>query len=130
MQKFLIKRLAIAWIAMLSVLFGVLAPPMAQATASASPSGSEEIQICTAGGMKTIVVVKEGLGKRDAPSSGCMSKHCAYCVFHANIPLLPIVAFILPLQPQAGMRPPLFYQSTTPLFAWTVHVPRGPPFSS
>ncbi|WP_323144381.1 DUF2946 domain-containing protein [Massilia phyllosphaerae] len=131
MQNLLTKRLVIAWIAMLSVLFGVLAPPMTQAmaSASASASGNEEVQICTAEGMKTIVIVQEGSGKRKAPSSECMSKHCAYCVLHANIPLLPRVAFILPLQPQAGMLPPLFYQSTTPLFAWTVHVPRGPPFS-
>jgi hypothetical protein len=129
MYKFLTQRLVIAWIAMLSVLFGALAPAVSQAMVPVSVPGTEEVQICTMEGMKTIVIVDEDVGKRPAPSSDHMSKHCACCASHASIFMPPVVTFALPFLPRSSMRPPLFYQSATPLFAWITPAPRGPPAS-
>lgn len=118
MYKFLTQRLVIAWVAMLSVLFGALAPAISHAMAApALASAVEEIQVCTMEGMKTIVLTAPSTGKPSAPASDHMSKHCACCTAHSVSLLPPALAFSFPLVMQSSERPSLFYHSATPLFA-------------
>lgn len=128
MYQILTQRRVIAWIAMLSVLFGALAPAISHAMAApAFASAVEEVQVCTMAGMKTIVLANTASGKQPAPASDHLSKHCACCPPHGASFLPPALAFAFPLVPQSSIRPALFYQSATPLFAWTSASPRGPP---
>lgn len=121
------QRLAVAWFAMLSILFGALAPTVSHAMATVQPL-TEEVQVCTMGGMVTIVLSKAQSEKSPAPVQDHMFKHCAYCSVHGGaVPAPPVAAFVLPVIPQSTLYPPLFYRSAAPLFAWTVSLSRAPP---
>jgi hypothetical protein len=128
MHQFLTKRLAIAWIAMLSVLFGALAPAISHAMAApAYASSSEEVQVCTMEGMKVIVIAGTSSGKPDKPMPDHMSKHCVCCPAHGVSFMPSPLGFAFPVLSQTSVRPLLFYRAPTPLFAWTSPSPRGPP---
>lgn len=128
MHPLLTKRLAMAWIVMLSVLFGALAPAISHAMAGpASASAGEEVQVCTAQGMKTIVIAGTSSGKPSDPMPDHMSKHCACCPAHGAAFMPPSLAFAFPLLPRSSAHPFLFYRAPAPLFAWTASSPRGPP---
>lgn len=121
------QRLAVAWFAMLSVLFGALAPTVSHAMPAAQAL-TEEVQVCTMAGMVTVVLSQAPSEKSSVPAQDHMFKHCAYCSAHGGAtPAPPVAAFVLPVIPQSKLYPPLFYRSATPLFAWTVALSRAPP---
>lgn len=121
------QRLAGAWLAMLSILFGALAPTVSHAMAAAQPL-TEEVQVCTMAGMVTVVLSKAQSEKSPVPTQDHMFKHCAYCLVHGGaMPAPPVAAFVLPVIPQSKLYPSLFYRSAAPLFAWTVALSRAPP---
>lgn len=128
MPKLLKQRVVIVWIAMLSVLFGAVAPTVARAMAASVPA-TEEMQVCTTDGMVTIVVDKAQSGESSTPAPDHMFKHCPYCAAHGGaIDLPPALQLAFAVILQSNTHPPLFYQSATPLFAWTAANPRAPPF--
>lgn len=115
------------WIAMLSVLFSALAPTMSHAMV-ASQALSEEVQVCTVGGMKTVVIGKAGPGKGAPRSIDHLFEHCPYCVTHGGaMALLCSSRVVFPAPAPWAPFPPLFYQSATSLFPWTAANPRAPP---
>lgn len=121
------QRLAVTWLAMLSILFGALAPTVSLAMAAAQPL-TEEVQVCTMAGMVTVVLSKAQSEKSPVPAQDHMLKHCAYCSAHGGAtPAPPVAAFVLPVILQSTLYPSLFYGSATPLFAWTVALSRAPP---
>jgi len=121
------RQLLVAWIALLGVLFGVLAPAVSHAMASAAPA-TEEVEVCTMKGMVTIVVDKAQPAESSSPMLDHMFKHCPYCASHGGFAaLLPGPSLAFPLSRQTLAYPPLFYQSAASLFAWTVANPRAPP---
>lgn len=124
MHKLVKMRAIFAWLVLLSILFSGLVPAMSHAMAAATQP-DEEVQVCTMEGMKTIVI-KDSSGK-PGPSEH-MLKHCPYCAVHASPNLPPPPAPFAFAAPEASsFLPRLFYQSATPLFAWTPASPRGPP---
>ena len=112
------------WIALLSVLFGALAPAAAQVLPARG--AGQAMQVCTMAGMKTVVV---GSGK-PAPAIKHFFEHCPYCALHAGSALPPPAygfAFGLPAVPSCWPRLPL--ASAAPQFPWTAASPRAPPAS-
>jgi hypothetical protein len=124
-MRTLATRTAITiWIALLSVLFGVLAPALAQALPA--PAAGEPMQVCTMAGMKTVVV---DAGK-PAPAVQHFNEHCQYCALHAATALPPPAygfAFAVPAMPSRWPR--LFFVPAAPQCPWTAACPRAPPVS-
>lgn len=121
----LIQRTAIVWLALLGVLFGTLAPAVAHALVPRH-AVSIEMQVCSSAGMPALTVTLDD-GSAPAGAMGPF-EHCPCCGQHAQFPVLlgAQAAAILAPASAAGY-PPRFYQSATPLFAWSASSPRAPP---
>jgi hypothetical protein len=110
-----------AWIAMLAILFGALAPTLSHAFV---PAGGRVVDfpICSAAG-HTADVKLPGIPEPAADPF----KHCPYCIDQHHVPGL------LPQAPAAFVAiggqilPPLFYTAPTPLFHWAAPQSRAPP---
>ncbi|QOL49742.1 DUF2946 domain-containing protein [Massilia litorea] len=117
----ILQRALTAWIAVLAILFGALAPALSHAFAPAAAQ-SLEFPICSAVG-HTAGVKLPGLPEPAADPS----KHCPYCIDQHHAPGL------LPQAPAAFVAigghilPPLFYSAPTPLFHWAAPQSRAPP---
>lgn len=122
-----------AALAMLVMVFSVLAPTVAQAVVNASGQ-AQWVEVCSASGM---VWVKASDGtERGAQSEtptnpmGDMSEPCPWCTLHggaAGIPGQPL-AFVGPIQ--GAERPPAFLFSATVTGVWAVAHARAPPAAS
>lgn len=124
MHKFVGQHVVWVWVAMLGVLFSALAPGLSHAM-PASGRLTEDVQVCTMAGMKTIAVDRQ---QAPAPGPAHPFEHCPYCALHGAAALPPPstgLAFALP--PSGDVHPPLFYRAARPLFAWRAANPRAPP---
>ena len=124
MHKLVRQQVVAVWVAMLGVLFSVLAPALSHAM-PVSARLTEDVQVCTMVGMQTITVdVKQS----DAPATTHLFEHCPYCAFHGGAALPPpSTEFVFARLPSSSFYPPLFYQAARPLFAWSTANPRAPP---
>jgi hypothetical protein len=112
------RRVA-AWIACLAMLFAALAPSISHAMRADAWT-----EVCSASSVK---MVKVAAGQGD-PDDARHLEHCAFCATHAAAPaLLPGNAGGMPLLLGRDSYPPLFFQSPSPLAAWTHAQPRAPP---
>lgn len=112
-------RVLHAWIALLAILFGALAP--AAAAVLAEQGAPRYMEICTAHGVERIELGDDG-AQMPAPP------HCDYCVAHCHLLAPPPPAGLM-IARIAGrdFHPPLFYRAPRPLHAWMAASPRGPP---
>jgi hypothetical protein len=111
---------AAAWIACLAMLFGALAPSVSHAMRADAWT-----EVCSASGVKMVKVMA---GKGDPAGADKHLEHCAFCATHAGAPaLLPGNAGSMPLLVGRDSYPPLFFQSPSPLAAWTHAQSRAPP---
>lgn len=127
-------RRFIAWLAMLAMGWGALAPAMAQAVVATSDDAAW-VQLCTASGM--IWVQFDGGGGVDgadpaAPASDGSSSamKCPWCLLHGGVDALPAVQVELFVPGRLTDLPPAFYRAPTASFAWAVHRSRAPPLTS
>jgi len=96
----LLQRRFSAWLAMLALVLGGLAPVLTQALA-AGPGGAGWAQICSASGMAWVQIEAPSGG--DAPAQdGPAASGCTWCQHHGAAGLPPVA--LAPLPP-AG-RPP------------------------
>lgn len=117
-------RLLHAWIALLAILFGLLAPNISYALAGAG-GNANMVEMCTASGMQLVELPASGSGKQ--PAMHAMS-HCAFCSSHATAPALPTPSLAaLTLSGWRTVYPELFYSAPRLLHAWSASAPRGPP---
>jgi hypothetical protein len=127
MQRLAKTKVLPAWIALLAFLFGVLAPTVSHAIAASLPQ-AQAAEVCTSTGIK---LVAPGSGDKARPASGTVLKgfmHCDFCGTHAgSFALLPQSRLALTVPDGHELFPSLFYQSPTPLFAWTLAKSRAPP---
>lgn len=127
MQRFAKTKLLPAWIALLAFLFGVLAPTVSHAI-GASLGQAQVAEVCTSTGIKLLA---PAAGDKARPTSASLLKgfvHCDFCGTHAgSFALLPQAKLVLAVPDGHGLFPSLFYQSPTPLFAWTLAKSRAPP---
>jgi len=106
MRKLVSQQVVHAWIAMLSVLFSALAPTISHAMAPVVEA-SEEVQVCTAQGMKTVVLAKAP--SKSPGSADHLFNHCPYCTTHGNAGSVPPTApFVVVLLGMDSSHPPLF----------------------
>ncbi|MES2017932.1 MAG: DUF2946 domain-containing protein [Pseudomonadota bacterium] len=115
-------RRLIAWIACFAMLFGALAPSIAQAMSSAR--GEVWAEVCSVSGPK---LVKASIDPVKQQTEHL--EHCPFCVTQAApLALLPsadglsFAALVLP-----DSYPVLFYQSPRPLSIWSTAQSRAPP---
>lgn len=118
----------VLWIACCAILLAALAPTLSRALTVAQGMAVPGLEICSVAGGMNMVPLKLSTGD-SAPAKNAMQMgDCPCCSMHAATLDLPPVA----LAPATGalitgLLPLLFYQSITPLFAWTPLQPRGPP---
>ncbi|MFL6672309.1 MAG: DUF2946 domain-containing protein [Massilia sp.] len=116
-----------AWIALLAFLFGVLAPTVSHALA-ASAAQAQPAEICTSAGIQSLVHASGHDVEQSSDSILHGFKHCEFCGIHAGsfaFPSPPMLVFAV--LDGHDLFPSLFYQSPSPLFAWTVANSRAPP---
>lgn len=122
------RRLS-AWIACFAILLAALAPSISHALAHADKSGfSIADEICSADGIKSIKALG-GSPQGSAPADTATHfEHCPFCLTHAGfVGLLPGEDMVIPLAAGSPIRPPLFFHSPRPIFAWAAAQPRAPP---
>lgn len=133
MEMFRKNSRLIAFIACLVMLLGALAPAISNAMADNQGSTSLLLEICSATGGKSGLVIEFDL-KKPADSQDSQTaamQHCPYCLTHAGAFALLTDAPPLVLNPNLSYSlPPLFYHAPHPLFAWAASNPRAPPIPS
>lgn len=115
-----------AWAAFFAILMAVMAPTFSHALPHQAGSGVIEVDICTASGIAMthqMPVTDDG----SAPGHAASFEHCPFCQASAHMLFLPSPPLVLHVSASATLLPELFYQSSAPLFAWTVAQPRAPP---
>ncbi len=118
------QRRFTAWLAMLALAMGALAPAMAQAVVSASDR-SDWVQICSASGMVWIQADVSASGTDSVPLAD-MAAPCAWCLMHsavAGLPPAPVMAFTSLTQPLPGG----CMAAAPPVGVWTAAPARAPP---
>lgn len=117
-----------AWIACLAILMAALAPSISHALVAVKGANSGWVEVCSVAGTK-LAKLADSNNPASSPAEKAMhSEHCPYCFTHAvSLALLPSPALIFPLVNASFPLPSLFYQSSSPLFAWASAQPRAPP---
>lgn len=127
------RRLAVAWIACLAVLFNMLAMPLSGAMAQAASSPAEQIlwsSFCTGSGMK-MVAIDIGATDQKAPQNDSHSnmQHCWCCSGGAPLLALPGHSPQLYFAQFESNRSvaPVSLQASTPRQQWPSLNPRASP---
>jgi len=123
------KAVVVLWIACLAILMAALAPTLSRALTVARGDTVPSMEICSVAGGLTMVPLKFNGQAPDAPQKSTMSMgDCPCCSMHvAALNVTPMTLAPASGALITGLLPVLFYQSITPLFAWTPVQPRGPP---
>ena len=119
----------VLWIACIAIFLATLAPTVSRALTVASGMAVPSLEICSvAGGMQAVPVRYDGEQPSAPEKPGMRMADCPCCSMHADTLSLPPTSLVLASgELITGLLPELFYQSATPLFAWTPVQPRGPP---
>jgi hypothetical protein len=116
------------WIASFAILLAALAPSISHAVTAAQGSPNGWMEICTVAGAKLVQIHDGQPAKSNPGEKSTHFEHCPFCLNHAVSPsLLPTAEFTIPVIENSAVFPPLFYQASRPLFAWTAAQPRAPP---
>lgn len=127
-----LHRRLTAWLAMLALVLGALAPTVTQAMVD---SGERDgwLQICSVSGM---VWVKADAAQPDdqKPASGApmdnSAQHCAWCTLHGGAAGLPAVSEPLVLPARLTEPPPAFFFAPLAAQIWLPAHSRAPPAAS
>lgn len=123
-------RRLFSWIVSATILGGALTPALSHGQQGQGAKRFHEV--CTAKGVQRIPVTDDAPVRSKQASGHKGMEHCLFCVSHAGTQsLLPPVTLVFRL-PATGLNnyPPLYYNASRPLFAWTVAQPRAPPARS
>ena len=117
-----LKRLVVYWMAMISIAMGTFAPVISQAISTDQSSRFQTMEICTSSGMQAIHVNQD-----DSKPSTNFESPCPYCLAHTYfaLPINPLLSFSAPMIEIAY--PPLFYQASSPQYAWVKLPSQAPP---
>ena len=125
------RAVVVLWIACIAILMAALAPTLSRALTVASGKVVPSFEICsvTSGISMNMLPVKFGAQQPSAPQQSTMTMgDCPCCSMHADtLYITPTTLVLATGELITGLLPVLFYQSATPLFAWTPVQPRGPP---
>lgn len=107
---------------MLAILFGALAPSLAQAFVRGADAQAAAFPVCRAAGHAAPDGKQSGIDLGADPF-----KHCPFCADQHHAPgLLPHAPAAM-LAIGSPVLPSLFYQAPEPLFHWAATRSRGPP---
>lgn len=124
------RRLA-AWLTMLAMVLGALAPTFAHALVAAK-GGPDWVQVCSASGMVWVQVdaidgdSAHGLGKGGEKSLADAPRHCPLFNLHGAAGLPPPPLQPMALAPRAG-QPPAPFQTVLTAAYWPASQSRAPP---
>lgn len=121
------KASIVLWIACIAIFLATLAPTVSRALTVASGLAVPSLEICSVAGGMTMLPATLSTDAPDTSKSMRMGD-CPCCSMHAATLDVPPTSLVLASgELITGLLPELFYQSATPLFAWTPVQPRGPP---
>jgi len=121
------KASIVLWIACIAIFLATLAPTVSRALTVASGLAVPSLEICSVAGGMNMLPATFSTDKPDTKSSMRIGD-CPCCSMHAAALDIPPTTLVLASgELITGLLPLLFYQSATPLFAWTPVQPRGPP---
>lgn len=118
----------VLWMACCAILLAALAPTLSRALTVVQGHAVPGLEICSVAGGMNMVPLKLSTDDSTPAKSAMQMGDCPCCGMHAatlDLPpmsLVPATGAVI-----TGLLPVLFYQSATPLFAWTAFQPRGPP---
>ena len=122
------RAVVVLWIACLAILMAALAPTLSRAFTVASGQAVPSFEICSVAGGMNMLPVKLSTDTPDPAKGGMRMGDCPCCSMHAaTLDIAPTTLVLASGELITGLLPLLFYQSATPLFAWTPVQPRGPP---
>lgn len=118
----------VLWIACIAIFLATLAPTVSRALTVASGLAVPSLEICSVAGGMTMLPAPLSTDAPDTSKGSMRMGDCPCCSMHADTLSLPPTSLVLASgELITGLLPELFYQSATPLFAWTPVQPRGPP---
>ena len=121
------KASIVLWIACIAIFLATLAPTVSRALTVASGLAVPSLEICSVAGGMNMLPATFSTDKPDTKSSMRIGD-CPCCSMHAAALDVPPTTLVLASgELITGLLPLLFYQSATPLFAWTPVQPRSPP---
>lgn len=117
------------WVACFAILMAALAPTVSRALTVARGAVVPSFEICTVAGGMSMLSLKASMQPPDESQQPAMNMgDCLCCSMHVAMLDLPPLQLLPASGAQlAGLVPTLFYQSHSPLFAWTPLLARGPP---
>lgn len=120
-----------AWVALLALVLGALAPTVTQAMV-AGGDRAEWLEVCSVSGM---VWVKADTGEVAQQPDGNApmveaSQHCPWCTLHGGVAGLPTSQAQLPLPPRLTDLPPAFYRAPLSATVWASAQSRAPPIAA
>jgi hypothetical protein len=125
-----LRRRFAAWLAIVAMLLGALAPTIAQARMGGSDR-ADWLEICTTTGMVWVQAdtgeVVRSVDGQPADAAGGM--HCPWCTLHGGASGLPPAeaVAVLPLSP--AEQPPALYRAPSTGTVWATARSRAPPLS-
>ena len=120
-----------AWVALLALVLGALAPTVTQAMVAGGDRADWQ-QICSVSGM---VWVKADTGEVSQPQpDGGMpgsdaGQHCPWCTLHGGASGLPPVEAVAMLPAPLAEQPSAFYRAPLTDTVWATARSRAPPLS-
>jgi len=126
------RRQLTAWLAMLVMVFGALAPAVAQAVV-ASSDRTDWVEVCSASGMLWVRAdTGESAGaEHDGPvPMSDASQHCPWCSLHGGAADLPPVIAVAEPPPRQTDLLPTFFRAVTLSGTWAVAHARAPPLAA
>ena len=118
----------VLWIACIAIFLAMLAPTVSRALTVASGLAVPSLEICSVAGGMTMLPATLSTDAPDTSKGSMRMVDCPCCSMHAATLDIPPTSLVLVSgEILTGLLPLLFYQSATPLFAWTPVQPRGPP---
>ncbi|EZP39872.1 DUF2946 domain-containing protein [Janthinobacterium lividum] len=122
------KASIVLWIACIAIFLATLAPTVSRALTVASGMAVPSLEICSVAGGMNMLPATFSTDAPDTSKSGMRMGDCPCCSMHAATLDVPPTTLVLASgELITGLLPLLFYQSATPLFAWTPVQPRSPP---
>ena len=124
-----LRRRFAAWLALVAVLLGALAPTIAQARMGGDQS--DWLEICTTTGMVWVQAGADDTAQAISapPADTATSPHCPWCTLHSGASGLPPAAPVALIPAPLAEQPPAFYRAPLTDTVWATARSRAPPLS-
>lgn len=122
-----LHRRFIAWVALLALVLGALAPTVTQAMV-AGGERADWLEVCSVSGMVWVKADTGELAQQPPDGSAAGQQHCPWCTLHGGAVGLPASQALPELPPRLTDLPPAFYRAPLSATVWAPAQSRAPPF--